>query len=148
MRNLAAIAVGVILCSCGRNSGAPARFEPGYWEQSKQMMATENTPEGRVSGNRCITPEEAAKPVSLFEQAARNAGCELKDFTMSGGKIHGTRTCAIPGPGHMHQTGTMEGTYTATSYEMTIRNDVEADGGIHFQAETRNRGRRVGKCPS
>jgi hypothetical protein len=148
MKTLAVASLGLILSACN-SSAEPARFQAGYWEQSSRIVATEDAPEKQVARNRCITPREAAQPASLFEAAARASGCELRGFTMSGGEIHGSRICnAIPGPGHMHETGTIEGHYSATSYEMTIREDVQADGGVRFQTETRTTGRRAGDCPA
>jgi len=116
---------------------AAISITPGQWETTVQLTEFDmpQMPEeargmmqqqmGRAQTNTsCITPEEAADPeANMFGDG--NDDCTYTDFTMSGGTILIAGSCQAQGmPGAM--TMRMEGSYTPTSYDMTMNMDMES----------------------
>ncbi|QLC25837.1 DUF3617 domain-containing protein [Parasphingopyxis algicola] len=116
---------------------AGANITPGQWEATVQLTEFDmpDMPEdmrgmmqeqmGRAQTNTsCITPEEAAAPeANMFGDGD---DCTYSEFDMSGGTILIAGTCQSEGmPGAM--TMRMEGSYTPTSYDMTM--NMNMDGG-------------------
>lgn len=118
-------------------SAAAVNITPGQWESTVQLTEFDmpQMPEeargmmqeqmGRAQTNTsCITPEEAANPeANMFGDS--NENCTYTDFTMSGGTILIAGSCQAPGmPGAT--TMRMEGSYTPTSYDMTMNMSMES----------------------
>lgn len=116
---------------------AAISITPGQWETTVQLTEFDmpQMPEeargmmqqqmGRARANTsCITPEEAANPeANTFGD--NNDDCTYTDFTMSGGTILIAGSCQAQGmPGAM--TMRMEGSYTPTSYDMTMNMNMDA----------------------
>lgn len=117
---------------------AALSITPGQWEATVQLtefdfpqmpeqvrgMMREQMGQPQTSRS-CITPEEAADPEgSMFGQNAEN-GCTYSEFSMSGGNMLIEATCRPAGsPGTMNMR--MEGTYTATSYNMNMAMNMDA----------------------
>ena len=93
----------------------------------------------------CITPEEAEEPGSDMFAGTKKGECKYDSFKMGGGKLDAVMSCASPG-GEMHAT--MTGTYSATSYDMTMAMDMNNSqmpgGGMKMKVRTT--GERTGEC--
>lgn len=150
MRGLAiAVTMLPILCGCGGGKAAPstAHIQPGYWEQTVEIVEPKDASGNPRQRNRCITPEQAARPASLFEASARESHCALRGFTMAGGRIHATSACHQEGGGvSVSSTSTMEGRYTETSIDLNIRGEAEFDNGERRPLESHSTGHRVRDC--
>lgn len=113
-------------------ASADVSVRPGLWETSFEiteleipnappelanMMETMRTRMGEgMSSTSCLTPEEAENiGNSMFDD---NDNCTVSEFEMSGGNMSMAATCQEPGGPAMQMT--MEGSYTATSAEMTM----------------------------
>ena len=92
----------------------------------------------------CLTPEEAARPRADFFGGGAQAGCSYEDFSMSGGRIQGTMTCASRGA---TMRITMNGQFTAEGYQMEQESRVES-GGMTTETASRITSRRIGDCPA
>jgi len=116
--------------------GAAMNITPGQWEATVQLTEFDipQMPEevrgmmqeqmGQAQTNTsCITPEEAANPeANMFGDG--NDDCTYSDFNMSGGTILIAGSCQAPGmPGAM--TMRMEGSYTSTTYDMTMNMNMD-----------------------
>ncbi|MGP1352681.1 MAG: DUF3617 domain-containing protein [Parasphingopyxis sp.] len=115
---------------------ADVSITPGQWEATVQLtefdmpdmpeemrgMMQEQMGQAQTSTS-CITEEEAANPeANMFGD--ENDDCTYTDFDMSGGTILIAGTCQAEGmPGGM--TMRMEGSYTETSYDMTMNMDMD-----------------------
>ena len=116
--------------------GAAANITPGQWEATVQLtefdmpdmpeemrgMMQEQMGQARTSTS-CITPEEAAAPeANMFGE---DDDCTYSEFDMSGGTILIAGSCQSEGmPGAM--TMRMEGSYTPTTYDMTMNMTMDS----------------------
>ena len=136
--------------------GAEIQLKPGQWEIVHEVVAMEmpGMPKGAIDSmagkpttiRNCITPEQAARPQADFFAENKDSGCTYKDFTMAGGRIKGTMTCAVKDkPGGM--TMVMDGKYGPQSYEMNV--DMKTDAGAHSMSiQSRGTGKWIGECPA
>lgn len=115
---------------------AAVSITPGQWEASVQLtefeipqmpesargMMREQMGQTRTSTS-CITPEQATDPeASMFGE---DDDCSYSDFNMSGGTILIAGSCQSRGmPGAMNMR--MEGSYTSTSYDMTMNMSMDS----------------------
>ena len=137
--------------------GAALAMNPGDWEMTVQMVrmnapgipagATPPTPATTV--RTCLTPDEASQPTPGFltggGQADANSNCTYENFSNAGGRIQGTVQCTMP-EGTMRMT--LDGTVTATSYELTQQTQMSGGGTNGMEMESRITGRRIGDCPA
>ena len=135
--------------------GAAFAMNPGEWEMTVQMvrMSAPGVPAGAMpqapatTVRTCLTPEQASQPTPGFltggGQAGADSNCTYENFSNAGGRIQGTVQCTMP-EGTMRMT--LDGTVTATSYEMTQQ--TQMSGANQMEMENRITGRRVGDCPS
>lgn len=135
---------------------ADLQIEPGQWETSLQLLSVEapDMPReieqamrqrGTRSIQTCITPEQA-RPEAFNRQIAQAGDtCQMRDFSMTGGRMTGRMVCRQDGAGET--VSDMSGTYTARSfdYRFTTRTDAPAMGGA-VNADLRVTGRRLGPC--
>jgi Protein of unknown function (DUF3617) len=84
---------------------------PAIAEKMKSAMGKKQT---MIS---CLTPEEAKQPKEGFFGGEGSKACRYESFTMANGKIASVMKCAGEG---MSRTMTMNGTYSADSYRMTV----------------------------
>jgi hypothetical protein len=167
-RTTGAIAAIVLVAACSGQGGgneaaadgaAPAgsgttdvAFLPGQWETTVTVarMTVPGMPDGMTpppipptTVSHCMTPEEARRPNADFLSGnTEGSGCELQDFSMTGGRLRGTITCASEGA---TMRSVMDGQFTPTSYEMTSQVETAANG-MTMQMEARTSARRVGDC--
>jgi hypothetical protein len=132
-----------------------ARPQPGRWQQTVKIEAFDMPnmpPEGKAAmaeqmgkthtAFTCMTPEQVAKPdASFFQKTAK--GCKYDHFTMSGGRIDAKMTCA---EGPQKQVSTLNGTYSATQYDMVINVDTEMAPGMPVKSRLALKMNRVGEC--
>jgi len=134
-------------CSGQGNAPSTAHIQPGYWEQRVEIVEPKEGRGGQTVLGRCISSEQATRPVSLFEATARESHCELTGFTMADGRMHGTLTCRFAGGGvSVDSTRTIEGTYSETRFDMTVRGEAVFDNGEHHPMESRSTSRRLRDC--
>jgi hypothetical protein len=85
------------------------------------------------SFDHCVTAEEAKKPKEDFFAGEQAKSCRYDNFTMGGGKIAMVMHCASE---QGKQTMTMNGTYGADAYHMTMQSKAEMQGGGPMGAMT------------
>ncbi|HYJ52649.1 MAG TPA: DUF3617 family protein [Allosphingosinicella sp.] len=138
-----------LLGGCGSQNAAPAaaHIKAGWWEQTLEIVEPKNMRGERRQRGRCVTPERAARPAIMFEDAARESYCTLRDFTMAGGRIHAVSACHQEGGGvSVTSTSTMDGSYTDTAIDLAIRGEATFDNGERRPMESRSIGRWVRDC--
>ena len=131
-------------------------IEPGNWEANSRMTDVQlpgNMPpqaadmmrqmmggEGMTSQN-CVTQDQLDNaPERIFEET--NGDCRYTEFEMVGGEIHAVAQCNTD-EGTMDMT--MDGTYTDTTYDMTM--SMVGDMGMGPMTMTFDvTGRRLGPC--
>lgn len=128
------------------------QIQPGEWEVTEETLNASGTGptaaylsrmKGRTRTSReCITPEEASKPVMLSQN--RDNQCDYSHFTFGGGTIKGTISCNEK-QGNGSVTMTMDGHYSAQSYEMNTSMDMNMHG-ISEKIDARRTAHRVGEC--
>jgi uncharacterized protein DUF3617 len=135
----------------GSGGGATVQLAPGEWETVVEMAKIEGLPKEasgmfgggqKITTRHCVTPEEARETnPKLF---TGKEDCERKDFSVSGGRIHGTLACS---GGDMGGKVTMEmdGQYASTSYDVRQKMTTEAQG-MTMRIESHVTGRRLGEC--
>lgn len=137
---------------------ANLRLEPGQWEATVQLteFEMEGMPEEMRGAMReqmgqpqtsttCITPEQAANPQAEMFGDDGNDDCTYSEFNMSGGNMLIAASCQsgdMPAPMNMR----MEGSYTPTSYEMTMNMDMAEGPTGPMRMSGQVTGRRVGEC--
>lgn len=146
-------AVAVFAAVAAATPAAP-QVRPGQWQQ--QVRTTELDAPGlppqalqmmpkSFSNSYCLTPEEAARgPREMLESAQRkDGGCTYTNFSMEGGKLTADMQCkgGAGGAGTMRMQ--MRGTYTATTYAMTMT--MESNGPIRRMTSV-STGRLTGPC--
>ena len=132
------------------------RIAPGLWQVNSAIVDV-RAPQlpirvrQRMIGPRgalrhCITPEQAARPSAGFLAGRDDDRCSHRNFTMRGGRLRGTMTCAGDRGGAPVETA-MIGRYGPTAYvlRMDMRNPMP-DGAV-MNVRIISRGRRVGDCP-
>jgi hypothetical protein len=135
--------------SASSASGASSivALQPGEWESQVQPAMTSPSPPGarQVKVRFCITPEQAANPTAAAMTGDHGSShCTMKDYSVAGGRIHGTTTCNM---GTSLVRMTSDGQYTATTYEMTIKSQIDVRGRS-INNEMHVTARRVGDCPA
>lgn len=143
------------------------KLEPGLWEYTHEIIdvTMEGLPKEAPAGmvdqmiagmkgkktttQTCLTPEEAENPGAKFMAGQKDASCTYSNFDMSGGKVSGVITCSDPqGQGKM--TMTMQGSYSATSYENDFSMDANGMGApgsqMKMTMKAHGSGKRVGEC--
>jgi hypothetical protein len=148
--------------STGAPSSAPAsgvrtaalHVQPGEWEVTEETLDASGTGPAaaylqRMKGRKrvsqeCITPEEANRPI-IFSQNHDN-DCDYSHMTFGGGTIKGSISCNDP-----HNRGsvtmTMDGHYSAQSYEMTTSVQMNMRGAS-TRIDAHRVAHRVGDCPA
>ncbi len=131
-------------------------IEPGNWEATSRMtditLPSDLPPQAAdmmrnilggegVTAQNCITAEQLENsPQRMFDDT--NGECRYTEFDMSGGEIHAVAQCEGD-QGTMNMT--MNGTYTDTTYNMTMQMQGEMPMGpmtMTFDVS----GRRLGPC--
>ncbi|MDB5667347.1 MAG: hypothetical protein JWL74_297 [Alphaproteobacteria bacterium] len=134
------------------------RVAPGEWERRNEILSVEAPDMPREIAARlrqpqpplryCITPEQAAQPARVSDAIARpEAGCTMRGFSMSDGRMDGVMICREGSPGQV--TTAMSGTYSPESFDYRSRIEMPppiGDGVVRI--EVRTSGRRVGPCPA
>jgi uncharacterized protein DUF3617 len=156
----AALAV-VLLVAC---SPSAVSLQPGMWETtvqftsidlpgaSPQELAAMRAMMGRPqTHSQCMTPEQAANPTQRMMNPPGNGNaCRFSESVFAGGTIRVHGSCQAPGRG-TSVTG-MEGTYTATTIQATISNEIQGMPGPTGPQSARMSGtlsaRRTGDCPA
>jgi hypothetical protein len=135
--------------------GSGVSLEPGEWEMKMEVVdvQAEGLPAGMADGmkksagstNRtCMTPEDAKGPKGDLFAGDKSGNCKSEGFKWSGGRIEGKTTC--PGQGGTGQTVmTMNGSYTPTNIDMTMKSQTDLMGKP-LTMEMRVSGRRIGEC--
>ncbi len=161
MKKLALFAPTLVLCAAC--SGSAVSLQPGQWETTIQFSAIEvpGVPEAQLAAMRammgqpqtssaCMTPEEAANPGNrMMNPNGDNSGCQTSENTFAGGVIKIHATCQTP-RGAM--TMNMEGSYTATTMQAQINQQIQAPpntpGPQTVRLTGNLSGRRTGDCTS
>jgi hypothetical protein len=162
--SIAAIAVAAG-CS-GGGGGGPAQMPPGKWEMTTKLTALDapGAPPEMLAALRgqlnreqtnstCITQEQASNPLrqmrEMMSRGQPGASCTTDDDTWANGVIRVRVTCrgtnGQPGQGTM----SMEGTFTADTFNatMTVSGQGMGGGGLQSLNMTQTfRGRRTGDC--
>jgi cytochrome c1 len=161
MKKLALFAPTLVLCAAC--SGSAVSLQPGQWETTIQFSSIEvpGAPEAMIAPMRtmmaqpqtssaCMTPEEAANPGNrMMNPNGDNSGCQMSENTFAGGVIKIHATCQTP-RGTM--TMNMDGSYTATTMQARINQQIQAPPGTAGPQSVRLAGnlsgRRTGECTS
>lgn len=158
--NKAAITNGAAPANAAVETGEPvaatpvvtAELRPGQWETTIEILRMDvpNLPKGMTLPRQapatvrsCLTPEQARRPSAGFMTGKDGAGCTYENFSMSGGRIQGTLTC---NHGGTSVRATMNGTFSAESYQMETEAQTQANG-MNVSTATRITSRRTGDCP-
>lgn len=137
-------------------AASAAAIEPGNWEATSQAtdvqlpgdvppqvanMLRDSLQERSFTSTNCITQDQIDyTPENMFRET--NGECHYTEFSMSGGTLHGIAQCET-GDGTM--TMTMDGTYTDTTYMMTmVMNGNLGMGPMSMTYEVN--ARRIGPC--
>ncbi|HEX5185185.1 MAG TPA: DUF3617 domain-containing protein [Allosphingosinicella sp.] len=133
---------------------ASLHVQPGEWEVTEETLDASGTGPAaaylqRMKGHKrtsqeCITPEEAGKPI-IFSQSHDNE-CDYSHMNFGSGTIKGSITCNDP---HHHGsvTMTMDGHYSAQSYEMTSSVQMSMQGAS-TKIDAHRVAHRIGDCPA
>lgn len=138
----------------GSTGGGAASFQPGQWEVRAEVrrISMPNMPAGATPPmpppttiTFCMTPEQARRPdANSLTANARESGCNYQNFSMGNGRISGSVQCDTGGA--QMQT-TLDGRFTATSYDINQRVQVTTSG-VSTDMEAHTTGRRIGECPA
>lgn len=137
-------------------AASAAAIEPGNWEATSRatdvQLPGEMPPQVRdmirdamsnrsFSSTTCVTQDDLDNaPENMFRESGGD--CRYTEFDMSGGTMHGVAQCNTD-DGRM--TMRMDGTYTDTTYNMTMV--MNGDVGMGEMAMTYEvTGRRLGEC--
>lgn len=132
------------------------RFSPGRWESSVKIEKLDlgnlppqvkQTIESELGRERkfayCLTPEEAAKPDSRFFNRGGSDDCTYDEYTMAGGHLDVKMSCKTP---QGTQKVTLTGTYSASTYSMTMATSGDAAMGAPMLMTMSLSSRRAGNC--
>lgn len=162
MKKLALFAPTLVFCAAC--SGSAVSLQPGQWETTIQFSNIEvpGAPEAMVAPMRamlgapqtmqsCMSAEDAANPGNqIMNPRGENQGCQFTENTFSGGTIRINATCRPPSGGTM--TMTMNGSYTATTMQAQINQQMQAppntSGPQTIRLTGNLNGRRTGDCTS
>jgi hypothetical protein len=136
-------------------AAARSRLNPGQWEVTVEM-AMNGMPADvarmmkgtKVTSRSCITPEEANRPNGNIFAGQKANGCTYQDFAVTGGRIHGTMSCAGESGRGGHMTMTMDGSYGGDSFDVRTKMDATGGQGTAMSVDSRTVGRRIGDCPA
>lgn len=137
-------------------AASAAAIEPGNWEASSQAtdiqlsgdlppqvanMVRDAINDRRMTSTNCITQDQIDNaPENLFQES--EGQCRYTEFSMSGGTLHGVAQCTME-QGTMNMT--MDGTYTASTYDMDMT--MTGDMGMGPMSMSMHvTGRRIGEC--
>lgn len=134
-------------------SGATAaNFMPGEWEMTRDPIAiqTQGATDGRsmplpprTTVTACLTQDQAARPeVGFLIASSEDGGCSSNDLSFDNARIRGTAQCSLDGA---TAEMTLDGEYTATTFEMRHQVSTEQDG-MSIQLTSRVNGRHMGDC--
>lgn len=158
MKKLALFAPTVALAAAC--SGSAVSLQPGQWEHTMQFTSIEapGAPEAQMAAMRqamgqphtessCVTPEQAARPTgNMLNPGGQN--CQFTENTFAGGAIRVHGTCQQPGGGSAQMN--MDGTYTATTMNVTLSSEMTMPPGMPGPRSIRMSGtmtgRRTGDC--
>jgi hypothetical protein len=141
----------------GLLGGGPVALQPGEWEMKMEVVdfkAPGMPPEvaarmkqAPTVNRHCVTEEEAKGPKpENFAPQQNGRNCKQDDLVWGNGRIHNKTSCAGEnGSGNM--TMEMDGTYTPTSMDISVKNETET-AHVTTSMEMRLTGRRVGECPA
>lgn len=170
MRQWIGLAAGLTLAACGGEGGGSGngsgngaaggggggttavQMQPGEWEltSTTTRMVVPGRPGAPLPQPRpvrqCVTPEQAASVTgAVIRNIGQNGECTMQTNAASGGRIQATVQCRIPHGGTA--TFTVDGSYTATTLEMTQQ--VRTSGAAaNVEMDMRTTGRRIGDCPA
>jgi len=136
-------------------SDAGLKFTPGRWGSTMKFVKLEMEgmpPEaqammGKIMGKdrtfaTCMTKEQAEKPdAKFFGQADER--CKYDTFSMGGGKIDAKMTCKAE---QGAQTMTMQGSYTAETYQMTMAINGKGPEGKAMSMQMELSAKHNGEC--
>lgn len=152
------------LAMCAACSGSAVSLQPGQWETTIQFSSIEmpGAPEAAVAPMRamlgqprtvpsCMTPADAANPGNkALNPQGENQGCQYSENTFAGGTIRVHATCRPPTGGTMQMN--MDGSYTATTMQATISQEMHAPPNTPGPQTMRMTGNltahRTGDCPA
>ncbi len=119
----------------------PASFEGPETEEQADVQRQLNRP---IGDTLCLGPEQAAHPgPRTFQGTNGEDGCRYSGFSMGDGEISYQGRCeGDAGSGTTH----VEGTYTAVSYDLTVRATIEEGPAGRAGMTGRITGRRTGEC--
>lgn len=89
----------------------------------------------------CLSQQDAKQPPVQF--LAGNDQCRYDHFTMAHGKIDAKMRCSAHGAG---ETIVMTGTYSPTSYQMTMQSNTDAPTGQGIAMRMHVEAKRIGEC--
>ena len=132
---------------------AETKLKPGMWETTQEVVSMEMpgvpaeqlkaAAAQKATSQSCITPEQANSSRAEFLANQQQGKCTSADWSMSGGKMKGTMTCAAD-KAESNMVMKIDGDFGETSYDIAI--DTEMAGGVKMKA--RSRARRIGDCPA
>ena len=152
----------------GAQASEGAALQPGEWESRVEILDIKMLPIETAQGSftptvvrhsppttsrACLTADQAKAPFERFLAGVTYSQCQSDKFTTTAGKIGGTVTCTGQGQA---TNFTLDGRYTATSYDVTTRAEVRAAGeqlpmmpeATPMDMTTRITATRVGECPA
>ncbi len=151
MRKLAILGLATVAIATSAWAIEPGNWEtnsrlddiqlpPGMPPQAGEMIRGMMGGEGMTAQN-CVTQEDLDNsPERIFEET--NGECRYSEFEMSAGEIHAVAQCQSE-QGTMDMT--MDGSYTASTYDMTM--SMRGDMGMGPMTMTFDvTGRRLGDC--
>jgi|GEM_PF-4530762 len=135
----------------GGTATMASALNPGEWETAIEMKMTglpANMPpeaakamQGMKTVTRhCLTPEKAAKPTGDLFSGKPAQGCSNREFSVSGGRLHGQISCKSPQG--TNSTMTMDGQYGGDSFDVTMTMTGE-QGGRSMTWQSHSVGHRV-----
>lgn len=136
-------------------TSATAAIQPGEWRSTTQMADIQLPAEipaqianmvrdqmsKAITTTQCITQEDIDQsPEQMFQQSGGQ--CRYSTFEMDNGIINSVAVCDVEGNS---MTMTMRGTYTDTTFTMSM--NMQGDAGMGQTTMTYNTsGERLGNC--
>jgi len=129
------------------------KLDPGEWEVTSEMTKVSGTglPPAAIAAmqgqkqttRQCITPEQASHPLDMPGDAKKN--CDYSKFAMGNGRMDGTITCKGDKDGGTTVSMTMNGQFSARSYQAAMSMTTGNKEGT-MTMEMRASAHRVGEC--
>lgn len=114
---------------------------PGAPQQFKDIMAASMS----QTMEYCLTPEMAEKGWEESIKEGQNGECDVNSFTMGGGKVDMTMTCAVEeGGGAMKLALTGDVTSTSSDMTMTMDGTIPELGPVKMTMDFEQE--RIGNC--